>query len=76
MRWLETPRICSEGSGFVPIGEAAGPVKSAIFGYNASCLFNLDLHAGAGWRGTRDTAQAGLRERGPRRSKPRVRLYQ
>jgi len=47
----------------LPIDEGAGPVKSAIFGYNASCLFNLELHAGAGWRGDAIRAQAGLRER-------------
>jgi hypothetical protein len=49
--------------GFVPIGEAAGPVKSAISGYNSSRLFNLEFHAGADWRGDAIPAQAGLRER-------------
>jgi uncharacterized protein len=54
--------------GFVPIGEAAGPVKSAIFGYNASRLFNLELHAGGGWRGNaRYARKRACENAGPRR---------
>ena len=61
----------------MPIGEAAGPVKSAIFGYNASRLFNLELHAGARLgRGCAMRAQVGLQERRATTQDPRLRLYQ
>jgi hypothetical protein len=58
----------------LPIDEGAGPVKSAIFGYNASCLSNLELHAGAGWRGDARYARKQVCESaGPRPSNPRLR---
>jgi uncharacterized protein len=40
----------AEKHGFAPLGPANGPVKKAIFGYNAARLHSVELHADAGWR--------------------------
>jgi predicted TIM-barrel fold metal-dependent hydrolase len=44
-RRLEIPEDMQKKHGFAPLGSADGPVKSAIFGYNAAQFYKLDLRA-------------------------------
>jgi hypothetical protein len=45
-RRLEIPEDMRAKHGFAALGPADGPVKSAIFGYNAARFYNVELHAG------------------------------
>jgi predicted TIM-barrel fold metal-dependent hydrolase len=44
-RRLEIPEDMQKKHGFAALGPADGPVKSAIFGYNAASFYRLQLHA-------------------------------
>jgi predicted TIM-barrel fold metal-dependent hydrolase len=43
LRRLEIPQDMQKKYGFAPLGEATGPVKSAIFGGNNARLYNIDV---------------------------------
>jgi predicted TIM-barrel fold metal-dependent hydrolase len=47
LRRLEIPEDMQKKHGFAPLGAADGPVKTAIFGYNAASFYGLELHAEA-----------------------------
>jgi uncharacterized protein len=46
LRRLEIPEDMRQKHGFAALGAADGPVKSAIFGYNAARFYGVELHAG------------------------------
>ncbi len=45
LRRLEIPDDMQRGHGFAPLGEATGPVKSAILGLNSARLYGIDPKA-------------------------------
>lgn len=69
-RRLEIPEDMQQKHGFAPLGPADGPVKSAIFGYNAARFYRLDLRAAVETHERDGIAaiKAAYLEEGPRRS--------
>ena len=70
LRRLEIPEAMQKQHGFTPLGDATGPVKTAIFGGNNARLYNIDPQRADG----RDRARSARRaedayeKNGPERS--------
>ena len=47
LRRLEIPEDMQKKFGYAPLGAAAGPVKTAIFGGNSARIYNFEKHAEA-----------------------------
>jgi predicted TIM-barrel fold metal-dependent hydrolase len=57
LRRLEIPEDMQRAHGFAPLGDAQGPVKSAVFGDNNARLYALTDADRNAWRGDRLTAE-------------------
>ena len=63
LRRLEIPEDMQRAHGFAPLGDATGPVKTAIFGDNNARLYNISAEERDAWRTDRLTAEKAAHRR-------------